>query len=161
MKRTPLQRKTPPKAGRNGIRPSACWLDEIGTTPRRNQLRPTRSTGKPTTAEAARLVAVKQLGCIACVANRNLGMPTAGFGPCEAHHLLSGGRRRGHLFTIGLCPWHHRGVRPFENMTTQQTIDHFGPSVATGSKRFREVYGSDDELLSFQAALLTAERGGR
>jgi hypothetical protein len=135
MKRTELARKT-------ALNPST------------KRLRQSRSTGKATVAELARIVLVKKLGCICCMLNREMGMPTACFGPCEAHHLLSGGRRRGHKATIGLGQWHHQAVRPYDAMTTDETIERFGPSVATGSKPFHALYGTDDELLEFQEALL-------
>ena len=135
MKRTELARKTAIKPGTQRLRQS-------------------RSTGNATVAESARIVLVKRLGCICCMLNRQMGIPTAFFGPCEAHHLLSGGRRRGHDATIGLCRWHHQAVRPYEAMTTDETVERFGPGVATGSKPFHAMYGTDDELLEFQNALL-------
>jgi len=140
MKRTELARKT-------------------AINPGTKRLRQSRSTGKPTVAELARIVRVKHLGCICCMLNREQGMPTAFFGTCEAHHLLSGGRRRGHTDTIGLCQWHHRAVRPYEALTQAKTIERFGPSVATGSKPFHAMYGSDDKLLEFQNALLAQVAG--
>jgi hypothetical protein len=39
-------------------------------------------------------------------------------------------------------------------MGEREAIERFGPSVATGSKPFHAMYGSDDELLEFQDALL-------
>lgn len=98
-----------------------------------------RSTGKPTAEEAAWIVAVKEGDCVAC------GI----VGPCDAHHLLSGGRRRGHLFTVGLCAWCHRGV-PDDGYTAKQMRDTYGPSLMDGSKTFHEYYGSDDELYERQ-----------
>lgn len=153
MKRTELQRKTPLTA-------TACTLRrtelarKTALNPGTKRLRQSRSTEKATVAESARIVLVKKLGCICCTLNREQGMPTAFFGPCEAHHLLSGGRRRGHNCTIGLCRWHHQAVRPYEAMTTDETVERFGPGVATGSKPFHAMYGTDDELLEFQEALL-------
>jgi hypothetical protein len=135
MKHTELARKTALKPGTKRMRQS-------------------RSTGKATIAESARILLVKKLGCICCMLNREQGIPTAFFGPCEAHHLLSGGLRRGHDATIGLCRWHHQAVRPYEAMSTDETVAKFGPSVATGSKPFHALYGTDDELLEFQEALL-------
>lgn len=140
-RRTPLQARQPMKAGAGPLRAG-------------KPLRRSRSTGKPTAAESWRLVTVKALGCVACRLNRQMGLATAYFGAAEAHHLLSGGRRRGHLATIGLCPWHHRAAPPYPGMGEREAIERFGPSVATGSKPFHAVYGSDDELLEFQDALL-------
>jgi len=81
-------------------------------------------------------------------------MPTAHFGGCDAHHVLSGGRRIGHGATLACCPWHHRGVKPYEQMTNDQATAHFGPSLAHGSKPFHAVYGSDGDLLDLQEQLL-------
>jgi len=48
---------------------------------------------KPATAaERRRMGIVKENGCVAC-----------GSIPANAHHLLSGGVRCGHKFTVGLC----------------------------------------------------------
>lgn len=140
-RKTPLQARTPMQA-LAGLKPST------------KRMRQSRSTSKPTAAESARIVLVKRLGCICCMLNREMGKPTSCFGPCEAHHLLSGGIRRGHAFTIGLGLWHHQGQRPHSTIGTDITITTFGPSVATGSKAFHEMYGTDDELLEFQNALL-------
>lgn len=109
-----------------------------------------RSTTTPTKEEAAWLVAVKQGPCLACLiftGERRHG--------CDAHHLLSGGRRIGHLATIGLCAWHHRGMiyepnpRGFQRMR-----DALGPSLMDGSKPFRAAYGTDAELLALQKQVL-------
>lgn len=121
------------------------------------RLRQGRSTGKPTKAEAKRFDALGQVGCICCYLNRKRGMPTAYFG-IDVHHLLSGGRRRGHAETLACCPWHHRGVKPYESMTDEQATRHFGPSLAHGSKPFHAGYGTDDELLALQEQLINGER---
>ena len=59
-----------------------------------------------TKVEKAWLDAICRVGCIVC---RLQGL---GATPAEPHHLLlKSGRRMGHLFTIPLCPEHHRGHR--------------------------------------------------
>jgi hypothetical protein len=151
MKRTELLRKTPLRAR---TAPMATTTLARSTT----RMRQGRSTGKPTTDEARRLVTIKALGCICCMLNRQMGMATAYYGPCDAHHLLSGGRRRGHECTIGLCDWHHEAKPPYDAMGAWVAIATFGPSVATGSKPFHAMYGTDDELLEFQDALLAAAK---
>ena len=104
-----------------------------------------RSTGKPTVEEAARIVAVKSCECVAC------GFPP----PCDAHHLLSGGRRRGHMFTIGLCVYCHRG-HPWAGRTGRWMRANHGPSLMDGSKLFHATYGDDETLLQKQERLLEA-----
>lgn len=140
-RRTPIRSHQPMKAGATTLRAG-------------KSLRRGRSTGKPTAAESWRLVTVKALGCICCRLNREMGMATAYVGAGDAHHLLSGGRRRGHMATIGLCKWHHQAEPPYPGMGEREAIERFGPSAATGSKPFHAMYGSDDELLEFQNALL-------
>lgn len=102
------------------------------------------------------MLLVKRLGCLCCRRNAAMGMALPYSGPCEAHHLLSGGRRIGHDHTIGLCPWHHRAVPPTP-MLERHAIARYGPSVATGSKPFHAMYGSDADLLATQNALLALE----
>jgi hypothetical protein len=72
------------------------------------------------------------IGCIACSQLGRYSQP-------EVHHLIRGNKRRGDEFTVPLCPAHHRGVG-------HVSILH-GPSLAHGSKPFRERFGSDEYLL--------------
>jgi len=102
-----------------------------------------------TRADLERFLAIQDIGCLACLRHGRRGVP------CDIHHLLRGGRRRGHQATIGLCPWHHRGVGPA-----------LGLSLAHGSKSFHAMYGSDEDLLEMQNDLvrlyeLQLIRGGR
>ncbi|MGP1667686.1 MAG: Ref family recombination enhancement nuclease, partial [Rhodanobacter sp.] len=56
-----------------------------------------------TNAEQSWMDAISRLGCVVCHIQ---GYPNT---PAEIHHMLSGGRRIGHLWTIPLCaPGHHR-----------------------------------------------------
>ncbi len=73
--------------------------------------------------------------------------------PTTAHHLLSGGRRRGHRQSIPLCEWHHQAVR-VPDMSVPAMTANFGPSLANGSKPFHARYGTDDSLLEKVNALL-------
>ncbi len=110
-----------------------------------------RSTNAPTKAEAERFDAIKELGCIL---GHKLDL---GWVPAEIHHLTIGGKhgakRRGHEFTIGLNPWSHRGVL-FSGLTQAQCLEMFGPSYAKQPRAFRELIGTDDELLEYQNQLL-------
>ena len=103
------------------------------------------STGKPTKAQQARFERIKECGCILC--RRYLHV----YEPPEIHHLTDCGRRRGHDFTVGLCPWHHRGV---SILPVQMAELAMGPSLARGAKPFRAHWGSDDELLDEQNRLI-------
>lgn len=86
------------------------------------------------------------LPCIACTIE-NATQPNR----TESHHLnlggLAGQKRRGEAYTIPLCQYHHRGVIP-SHLTPGSCEFHFGPSLARRSKRFRNSYGTDDELLA-------------
>lgn len=104
-------------------------------------------------AESARVVAVKSGRCLACLQLLDQGRITYVPEGCDYHHLLSGGRRRGHLFGIGLCAWHHRQV-PDWGCTVPEMREVFGPSLMCGSKTFHAAFGSDAELLAKQDELL-------
>ena len=104
---------------------------------------------KPTKAQVKRFERMKMLGCIAC---RKYGVLMY-CGPIEAHHLLSGGMRRGHSETVPLGRFHHRGM-PLDGKTTKQMTEYFGPSLRLESKRFHEVFGDDSSLLAETNALL-------
>lgn len=75
----------------------------------------------PTLEESQHLQVVKSYPC--CVCNRGA--------PSEAHHITDCGRRRGHYYTIPLCPEHHR--------TGKITVKH--------KKKFIERFGSEEFLL--------------
>lgn len=111
-----------------------------------------RSTGKPTAAEDAWIKAVKRRGCICCISRGYEHDPD---GPeVEAHHLLSGGIRRGHLHTVGLCIWHHRGRLLVSGWSFAAHRTGLGPALSEGSVPFHEAFGSDVELMGQQRALL-------
>lgn len=87
--------------------------------------------------ERARIDQIVRHGCVACKMEGDKCFT-------EIHHLLVGGRRVGHRFTIGLCDHHHR--------TGQQP--ERGPSLAKGSKPFHDRYGTDQYLLFYQDRLI-------
>jgi len=132
----PLTRKTPLKPGTKGLK----------------RTKPLRSRGKkkPTKAESAHIDAIKARSCVIAYL---LGMRKV---PCEAHHLTEGSkhgaRRLGHMQTVGLNPYSHRGV-PFGNWSIEKCRATFGPSLANEPKAFREKY-PDELLLQAQEELL-------
>jgi hypothetical protein len=104
---------------------------------------------KPATkAEKARMDRISQMRCVAC------WMTGLCCGKTEVHHLTSGGRRRGHMDSVPLGQWHHRGI-PLEGYTSNQMRLHFGPSLRLESKAFRATYGTDDELLAKVNAIIS------
>ena len=102
------------------------------------------SLNSPTVLESRRMDDFRLVGCICCYM---LGYPET---PYDVQHLLSGGVRRGHMATIPLCPAHHRGVGYSPSI-------HFA-SVARNPRTFREIFGSDDELLVLTDRLIAIRK---
>lgn len=94
--------------------------------------------------------------CIACEKEKMV-QPSR----TEEHHLNTGGRagqkRRGDDYSIPLCGWHHRGD-PMQHWLARNMAVIFGPSLARSSKRFRDRYGTDDELLEIVNSRLDRDR---
>lgn len=91
-----------------------------------------KSTTTPTKAERLWMDKITALGCIVC---RNQGR---GFVPAAVHHILRGGIRIGHLFSLPLCdPGHH------QNAPTGCGEISRHPNKA----QFEERYGTEMQLL--------------
>ena len=94
----------------------------------RKATKPSRT--QATAAERAHIGAVAAMGCCLCL---HLGF---GATPAEVHHVRAwhGWGRSGHMNTIPLCPFHHRGEP--------------GGIHSMGRKQFAAYYGiSEMELL--------------
>lgn len=112
----------------------------------------------PTRAEQLRMDLITQGGCITCWAFAEVGCV------CEVHHLTIGGKhgapRRGHAYTLGLCPWHHRGaIDPAQAQrlgvyTPAGMAELVGASYARLPVLFRTTFGRDDALLRIQSRRL-------
>lgn len=112
-----------------------------------------RSTKAMTKEEAAWVAAVKHCGCILCARR---GFHREENGPlAEAHHLLSGGIRKGHMDTVGLCAWHHR-ARLIVDRPHAWHRARLGPSLDEGSDPFHEEWGSDESILEEQRSKVAA-----
>lgn len=75
--------------------------DEVRAVPKGIQAKPGKRA--PTVVEQKWMDAIVRYGCIACVMDGQQPRPTA------VHHILRGGRRIGHLFSLPLCdPGHHQ-----------------------------------------------------
>jgi len=97
----------------------------------------------PTMAEKAWMDSITELGCIACLIDGHPGTPGA------VHHILSGGRRMGHMHTICLCqPGHH-----MDGAQAGKVSRH--PFKA----RFESQYGSESDLLDLTQQLVNTETG--
>lgn len=101
------------------------------------------STGSPTKADEKRFRALQELGCIACYL-RDV------FSDAEIHHLVDKGTRKhsgGHMATIPLCSYHHRGVVPAA-LSAKYMAEVLGPSMAHSKRAFVAEFGSERELLA-------------
>jgi len=94
----------------------------------------------PTKAEKQWMNAITQLGCICC------HLTGKGQTPAEPHHMLSGGRRLGHLFTIPLCPTHHRSGRNDKEVVSRDQ----------NQRRFEARYGTEKSLLEKTRQMVNA-----
>lgn len=92
----------------------------------------------PTVAEWAWMDAITALGCIACIID---GYPET---PGAVHHILSGGRRMGHMHSICLCdPGHHQNGGQFGKVSRHPF-----------KFRFEQQYGSESDLLDLTQQLV-------
>jgi len=102
------------------------------------------STRKPTKAEQDRLDRIRAMPCCACIQGM-MPQPL----PTEAHHLVDKGYRShsgGHMVTIPLCKWHHRGELLYP-LTSREMLFLYGPSLARSKRDFVAQYGTERELL--------------
>jgi hypothetical protein len=88
-----------------------------------------RNQPRPTKEEAQRMKIIKALGC---------ELTWLKFGEkkyAEVHHILIGGKRAGHWYTIPLSPWYHqRTCEP--GKTVEEMRARYGASTRDGSKAF-------------------------
>ena len=79
----------------------------------------------PTKAERDWLEAARAFGCIACRIDDVDSM-------ANMHHIVSGNRRMGHLFSIPLCYEHHQGGGkrvPSVHMTKRSFVARYGTEL--------------------------------
>lgn len=117
MKRTPMSRgngfkrpewvRPPPSKPSPVARGVVVMCTGIGVPcPRGEKAKPGKCT--PTVAERRWMDFIVSFGCIACRLDGCLSPR-----PACVHHILRGGVRMGHLFTLPLCdPGHHQGGQP-------------------------------------------------
>ncbi len=97
--------------------------------PKREPLKPGKTA--PTVEERAWLDWIVAYGCVACRMDGYQDVPG------EVHHLIYGQRRMGHLFTILLCPGHHRDGTGAPGLIARHPY----------KARFERQYGSEESLL--------------
>lgn len=70
--------------------------------------------------------------------------------PCDIHHVYGS---KDHDSVYGNCPWHHRGV-PSGDLRPSDMLMIKGPSMAVHRREYRARYGSEEDLLAYQRAML-------
>ena len=115
-----------------------------------------RAIPKPTPDQQSRQDKCRAAGCIACKQDGTYFIAWAAQIHPEIHHLTVSGRQIGQDATVCLCSWHHRGIC-VPNARTSEMERLYGPSLAKGSKTFHARYGSNDELLAYQAKVIGEE----
>lgn len=107
-----------------------------------------------TPEDEARRDAIKAGPCMACLLNRYpllmTGMKT------EMHHVKDVNERISHQHSYGNCEWHHRAVC-HEGLGKHEMAERHGPSLAEGSKPYKNVYGSEESLIERQNAILKGQ----
>ena len=101
-------------------------------------------TKAPTKADKRRFLALQDYGCVCCRIEGD------GHRDPDIHHIVEGGRRLGHQYTLGLCPYHHRGIQP-------DSFIYHGPSLADGKRPFIKRYGTERFLLEYVNGQLELE----
>ena len=124
-----------------------------GKPMKRTRMKPGRK--EPMTPEdEARRDAIKAGACMACLLNRYpllmTGMKT------EMHHVKDVNNRIGHQASYGNREWHHRAVC-HDGMGKNEMAERHGPSLAEGSKPYKNVYGSEESLIERQNAILKGQ----
>lgn len=93
----------------------------------------------PTKAESDRMTRIVEYGCIVSRLKWRI------YSPPDVHHLLDGGRRMGHWYTIPLNPWFHRGICE-SGMSQRDMARVYGPSMALDLPGFEFEFGGDRYL---------------
>lgn len=106
------------------------------------------SLPNPTKDQERRFQDIQSIGCVACLLKSG-AVET----PCDIHHLTDCGRRISHDDTVGLCPWHHRGI-PDDGFSEFFVRKVKGPSYAKAPAAFRDEFGDDETLLITQNVLI-------
>jgi hypothetical protein len=97
------------------------------------------STGKPTQEEAARIKLIMGMSCAVCALHGDVSKRAL-----ELHHIVRGGKRMGHWYSIQLCRGHHQGRWDQRNPQPAQV------AISDGMKAFRRAHGGLDDLAIWQ-----------
>lgn len=128
--RDPDRVRSTPTAVPERFRTATPANDAVVAIPKGEKAKPGK--GAPNAEERAWMDWITSYGCIACRIDGH------GFTPPAVHHILRGGRRMGHRYTLPLCdPGHHQGGEA-KGMVSRH------PWKA----RFEARYGTELELLA-------------
>lgn len=97
------------------------------------------SLNSPTKYEQTRIDALRKLGCSACAV---LGVPN--LEQIELNHMLDGGHRMGHYFTIFLCRGHHQGDWSKGQLEWIEPKNRV--AISDSRRLFSAVYGTERSL---------------
>jgi len=100
----------------------------------------------PTKREQKRMAEIPETGCLACWI---IGLA---YSVATVHHIVEGGKRLGHKYTIGLCPWHHQSINP-DGRSWETCQAQFGSPLSgahANKKDFVRLFGTERELCELQ-----------
>lgn len=96
-----------------------------------------RNMPRPTVGEKARIDLIMSMSCAVCALHGDISKR-----PLECHHIVRGGRRLGHWYTLQLCVGHHRGLWTDAEILLPQ----YRVAISNGRQAFRRAHGGLDDL---------------
>lgn len=101
---------------------------------------------RATKVEQTRITLIMSMSCIVCALHGDFQSRRL-----ECHHIVRGGKRLGHWYTLQLCVGHHRGLwLPSETLLPQYRV-----AISDGRKAFRAAHGGLDDLGVWQRLQVT------
>lgn len=109
----------------------------------------------PATAwEKLRIAAMMKGGCTLTMYRRERGLAVPPLGKIECHHIVRDNKRMGHLYTLPLNVFYHRGQVPM-GYSAEDARRVFGAPLTDGRKAFLASHGVDElELWKYLQALM-------
>jgi hypothetical protein len=108
-------------------------------------------------AHHQRFETMREIGCLISLVYFGKGGT-----PGTVHHIVEGGKRLGHQFTLYLSPWFHQGQPPMvirrgepKQLSQDQATHLYGPSLELDRLAFEARFGTQRELLAMQDDLIT------
>jgi hypothetical protein len=112
--------------------------------------------------EKLRIAAMMKGGCIVTMYRQDLtkpepvsgrGVPVRG--TVECNHIVRDNKRMGHLYTIPMRSWYHRGVVPSPATSKEEARAWYGAALTDGRKAFLASHGVDEiELWKYLQTLM-------